>query len=321
MKKIIEILFFSKKSKEEVWEYDFILNELITNNVPVKSHFLSFDEVKNNNQEFDIFVYSCRDPEEYYWGYTPSYRDVLECVLKTKPKIIIQLSDEYKNENLDHHNHLANYCELFLRQYNHQEYRNGVIKNNIINIPLGYANKTPINKINIIPASERKYNWSFIGKIKDWEFCFFDEDKQKWCSVSDRAEMIEVFKTTIDQFFFVEHGVHIDQLVEIYNNSIFVPCGRGNSSLNCFRNYEATICGAIPVVVYRYPEEIDIEFKYIVKPDYWIFASSWKEASDICNYLLQHPEKLKYLQEQNLKWWKCLIENIQRRIMYALFKK
>jgi hypothetical protein len=320
MKKTIDILFFSRTCKDEVWEHDFILNELITKNVPVKSYFLSFDEVKNSDREFDIFVYSCRDPQKYDWGYTPSYEDVLESVLKTKPKIIIQLSDEYKGENLDHHNNLANYCNLFLRQYNHQEYR-GSNYQNVINIPLGYVNKTPVNKINIIPPNERKYNWSFVGAIKDWEFCFFDEKKQKWVSVSDRSEMVETFKNNIPNFFFAQEGIAKDELVEIYSNSIFVPCGRGNSSLNCFRNYEATICGAIPVIVYRFPEEIDIEFKYIVKPDYWIFASSWEEASEICNNLLRQPEKLKYLQEKNLDWWNFIIEDIQRRIMYALFKK
>ena len=76
MKKTIDILFFSRTCRDEVWEYDFILNELITKNVPIKSYFLSFDEVKNSDREFDIFVYSCRDPQKNDWGYTPSYEDV-----------------------------------------------------------------------------------------------------------------------------------------------------------------------------------------------------------------------------------------------------
>ena len=63
MKKTIDILFFSRTCRDEVWEYDFILNELITKNVPIKSYFLSFDEVKNSDREFDIFVYSCRDTD------------------------------------------------------------------------------------------------------------------------------------------------------------------------------------------------------------------------------------------------------------------
>ena len=86
MIKTTSVLFFSRKSREEVWEYDFILNELLTSNVNVKTYFLSLEEVQNTTQHFDIFVYSCRDPKEYEWGYMPSYDDVLNCVLKTKPE-------------------------------------------------------------------------------------------------------------------------------------------------------------------------------------------------------------------------------------------
>lgn len=326
MIKTTSVLFFSKKCREEVWEYDFILNELLTSNVNVETHFLSFEEVQNTIKHFDVFVYSCRDPKEYPWGYMPSYEDVLECVLKIKPKIIIQLSDEYRHENLEHHNNLSKHCNLMLRQYNHSEYRNldfgsSIFDHeNLIHIPLGYLNDTNISRSEIIPINKRKYDWSFIGKIKDDQFYYYDCDLSEWVSTTDRSKMIELFSLGIQNYFFAESGIDKKQLVSIYNNSIFVPCGRGNTSLNCFRNYESTICGAIPVVTSKFPEEFDIAFKFFEKPP-WIFSNSWEDAIEKCNNLLKCPDQIQQIQSDNLRWWDRLLENIQRRIMYELFKK
>jgi len=326
MKKTTSVLFFSRKCREEVWEYDFILNELLTSNVNVETHFLSFEEVKNINQTFDVFVYSCRDPKEYEWGYMPSYEDALECVLKIKPKIIIQLSDEYRHENLEQHNDLAKYCNLMLRQYNHSEYRNLYFGTsipdykNLIHMPLGYLNDTKVSRSEIIPINKRKYDWSFVGKIKDDQFYYYDFDSSKWLPTTDRTKMIELFSLSIPNYFFAESGIDKKQLVDLYNNSIFVPCGRGNTSLNCFRNYESTICGAIPVVVSKFPDEFDIAFKFFEKPP-WIFSNCWEDAIEKCNNLLKCPDQIQQMQSDNLKWWDNFLENIQRRIMYELFKK
>ena len=324
--KKINVLFFSRKCREEVWEYDFRLNELLTNNINIETHFLSFEEIQNLDQTFDVLVYSCRDPKEYEWGYMPSYEDVLNCVLKTKPKIIIQLSDEYKHENLEHHNDLAKYCNLMLRQHNHSEYRNSYfgtpISNykNLIHMPLGYLNDTKICRSNIIPITERKYNWSFVGKIKDHQFYYYDFECSEWLPTTDRSKMVELFSSHIQNYFFAESGIDKNQLVSLYNDSIFGPCGRGNTSLNCFRNYEATICGAIPVVVSKFPEEFDIVFKFFEKPP-WIFSNSWEDAIEKCNNLLKYPNRIEQIQIDNLKWWDNIMGNIQRRIMYELFKK
>jgi FkbM family methyltransferase len=318
----VKVLFFGRENRDEVWEYDFILKEIL----PEKEKdvkFLSLEQVRNCDENFDVFVYSARCPNNYTWGYTPSYEDILESILKTNPKIIIQLSDEYKDEDLEHYNNLSNYCELFLRQYNHQEYRNNKFKtnfrnDNIVYIPLGYGNNTPVGKISNIPLSEKKYNWSFIGKIKDWEFCFFDDKKQKWVSVSDRSEMIEIFKNNIQNFFFAQEGISKDDLIKIYSDSIFVPCGRGNSSLECFRNYEASMCGAIPIVVGP-KEEIENTFKYEENPP-WVFAESWDEAVEKCKDLLNDKDHLQEIQNNLLDWWSNRIRKIQDKVNEVFVK-
>ena len=315
--KDMKVLFFGRNSKDEVWEHDYIMNDILPKDYIKKTYFLSLDEVRNSSDTFDVFVYSARDPNIYSWGYTPTYDEVLECVLKTKPKVVIQLSDEYKDEDLEHYNQLSDYCELFLRQYNHQEYRNSKFKTNVPNdnivyIPLGYCNGTPVDKIKTVPSSEKKYNWSFIGKIKDWEFCFFDNVKQKWVSVGDRTEMTETFKSNIQDFFFAQEGIDKDELIRIYSNSIFVPCGRGNSSLDCFRLYEASMCGAISVVVGSFGE-IENTFRYEENPP-WVFAESWDEAAKICKDLLNNKDHLQEVQNNLLSWWNNRIDKIQDRV-------
>jgi hypothetical protein len=320
---MINVLFFSRNCREEVWEYDFIMNSILPKEIEKSIYFLDLEQVRNSEKQFDVFVYSCRDPKKYEWGYMPTYEETLECVLKIKPKVIIQLSDEYSHENLEIHNSLSLHCNLMLRQHNHSEFRNvqfgtGIPKfENLIHMPLGYLNDTHINKNDIIPMCNRKLNWSFVGAIKDYQFYYYDFTYEKWLPTTDRGKMIDIFSSNVDNYIFKESGVSKKQLVDLYNNSIFVPCGRGNTSLNCFRNYECTICGAIPVVVERFPNEISIVFNFLEHPP-WLYASSWEDAVVKCNNLLKYPEKLQEMQEKNLNWWNNLMNQIANKVKDAL---
>ena len=319
---MIKILYFSRTSRDEVWEYDFIQKEILTG-IKFTPYYLSLDQIRESNLNFDIVVYSCRDPSEYYWGYMPTYNDILECVQKVNPKIIIQLSDEYSHENLDHHNNLCKHCDLMLRQYWHSDRRNAFFGTqipeykNLIHIPLGYGNDFFLKRKDIRPVSERKYSWSFVGKIKDEQFFYFDYEDGEWKPTTNRQEMIDVFKSEIGNYFFEQSGVSKKQLADVCNDSIFILCGRGNTSLNCFRNYECTLSGAIPVVVYRYEDECDNTFKFNKKPP-WLYASSWEEAAEKCSNLLNMPDVLQCMQDENFKWWDSEILYIKRRVSKVL---
>lgn len=285
----MKVLFFGRNSKEDVWEHDFIINDILPKGYVKKTHFLSLDEVRNSSEDFDVLVYSARCPNNYPWGYMPTYDETLECVLKIKPKIIIQLSDEFYNEDLQEHNNLANYCELFLRQYHHPNY---VYSENTIQLPLAYCNDTPIKK-SVLKIEDRDLDWSFIGTVK-----------------SDRFEMLEKFKLIENHF--ISSSSSKEELIDIYNRSVFVPSGRGNSSLDCFRLYEASMCGAISVVVGS-SEEIEYTFKYEENPP-WIFAESWDESVKICKDLLNNKDHLQEVQNNLLSWWNNRINKIQDRV-------
>jgi FkbM family methyltransferase len=293
--KDLKVLFFGRNSRNDVWEHDFILNDVLHTDYFKRTYFLSLDEVRNSSEHFDVLVYSARCPNNYPWGYMPTYDEVLECVLKVKPKIIIQLSDEFYYEDLQEHNSLSKYCELFLRQYHHPNY---VYSENTIQLPLAYCNDTPIKKP-VPKIGDRDLDWSFVGTVK-----------------SDRFEMLEKFKLIENHF--ISSSSSKEELIDIYNRSVFVPSGRGNSSLDCFRLYEASMCGAIPVVVGS-SEEIQNTFAYEEKPP-WVFAESWDQSVEKCKDLLNDKDNLQEVQNDLLFWWNARIHKIQDEVNLVLGK-
>jgi predicted O-methyltransferase YrrM/GR25 family glycosyltransferase involved in LPS biosynthesis len=297
-KDISKVLFLGRNSKSDIWEYDFISNKILPSNIYKQDYFMTLNDVRNTNQTFDVLIYSARDPNNYCWGWMPSYEEVLECVLKVKPKIIIQLSDEFLSEDLQQHNELATYCELFLRQHHHPNYK---YYTNTLHIPLGYINGFNTEGKDIRKISNRKLNWSLVG-----------------CQKSDRKKCIKHF-IEIDNFLISmfdentlsgedDYIVTRKDIFNLYNNTIFCPATRGWTTLNAGRIYEAAMCGAIPVIVGS-KEEIDSTFKYEENPP-CIFATSWEEASNICKELLNDKEKLQQIQDNLLLWWNHRISKI-----------
>src|SRR4029078_597870 len=90
-----------------------------------------------------------------------NYDEIYNIVSYLKPKIIIHLSDEWGNKA--QFQNLANYCQLLIRQHNHN-YSVCSDATNIMYMPLGYMDKmfehTSLDLTLKLPK-ERKYNWSF----------------------------------------------------------------------------------------------------------------------------------------------------------------
>jgi hypothetical protein len=123
--------------------------------------------------------------------------------------------------------------------------------------------------------------------------------------------MTNVFKNNMQNtnFIFVNNNWDINNLpcppqkcFEIYNNSIFVICGRGNASLDCFRIYETIVAGAIPVIVGS-NKEIENTFYYNNNIPPFIYDDTWEKVVVKCNDLLNNYEKLQEIQNNLLLWW------------------
>jgi hypothetical protein len=278
------------------WEKDYI-RELFSNldyDIIYVSLEMLTNKLEDENDIIDnnILVFSSN-------VYT--FDQILNVVLRIKPKIIVHLSDEfgYRPE----YTHLASYTKLLLHQYhfNHYPYNN---YNNIIQIPLGYMvgmfNAENALNFKLKPMLERKYKWAFIGNIKQ-----------------DRLELIHKFSAQIDDHF-ISNNMSSSNMHDIYNNTIFVPNGKGNVVIDCFRIYEAILSGSIPIIVCEEPE-FNERFYYNNDIPPFIFEKTWDSAVNKCVHLLEHVEELENISAQNYEWLKKKIISIQEVIYATMF--
>lgn len=262
--------------ESNLWESDFLLNDILPKG---EINYIQKQNIQFYDLESDVFIFPAR---------SHTYNQILSVIKKVKPKVIICLSDELIWEDLSEFNQLGNYCDLFLRQYHHPNY---TYTPNTIHIPLGYTNDCKVF------SEDKKLTWSFFGEMKN-----------------DRKHMISEFSKLGNHF--VAKSVAKDLMCKVYSKSIFVPCGRGNCSLDCFRLYEASMNGSIPVVVGS-EEEIYHTFKYENNPP-WIFAETWEEARETCENLLKDQDKLNDLKNDVVSWWQNRIQIIQNRVKEVL---
>lgn len=301
----------------DLWETQFLFQDILPkncnkifchNNELVDKKFFkslkNLDEIIGNN----VFVFQSsifiRFPSIPYISRLPcipylndNYQKIKEILQFLKPKLVINLSDEYGNR--PKFQKLAEYTNLILRQHHHPKYKD---YENILHIPLGYMNNLMEDNyldIELKSPKDRKYTWSFIGKLK-----------------KDRRTMIDTFKKLNNYLIGTTNSIDMRDMREIYRDSIFVPNGRGNHSLDCFRLYEASICGAIPIVVGD-KKEIEETFKYEESPP-WIFADDWDHALGQVSRLLNEPELLEQRHKEVVFWWRNRLKTLKNKVDHAL---
>ena len=233
-----------------------------------------------------------------------SFNDLKPFVKRFKPHVVIHMSDEWgtKPEFVE----LADLAPLVLRQH---WFPNAYSpRSNIFPIPLGVMTGFPLNAFCIKPMLERKFSWAFIGTIN-----------------APRQAMLDKFDKLLaltGPHFVAAGGVPIAQVAAIYNDAVFVPNERGAVRLDCFRLYEATLSGAIPVVV---GSQAEIADTFVHDHDTgglppWVFASSWEVAAQQCVELLLSANRLvlQQMQTKNVTWFQKCLTSSQRRIARAL---
>lgn len=255
-----------------LWETDFFLNDMLPEG-EIKQ--IKMEVIKNTQETCDVFAFACRPH---------NFDDIKKIIQRIKPKIIIMTSDEFHQEDNSIYNQLGNECELFLRQYHHSNY---TYTSNTLHIPLGYTNGC--KSFN----ESKKLKWSWFGEIKN-----------------DRVEMLNQFRKLNP--YLIGTSLSKELMCKGYSQSIFVPCGRGNSSLDCFRLYEASVNGAVPVVVGS-KDEIEVTFKYEENPP-WIFAETWNDAVNECQIILEDGIK----SESVIKWWNQRVLKIKNKVKEVL---
>jgi hypothetical protein len=264
------------------WEEDFILKELLPSNLKV----FYYDDPR----KVEIPV------EDYVLLFTvggANIHHLEELCIKKKPNIIFMISDESGINPI--FNELSKYTNLFVRQYHHSHYPHYP---NIVYMPLGYMKgmlPCKSTDLKVKPINERQFSWSFVGEVRQ-----------------NREKMINKFRSSGMVPYFLMNGISASQMFEVYSNSIFVPNDRGRSSLDCLRLYEASLSGAIPIVVGKM-EEIGQTFMQEGCPP-WIYAASWDTAIKVCKKLLNNPIELQKRQNTVLYWWSKRVEDLRRTL-------
>ena len=152
---------------------------------------------------------------------------------------------------------------------------------------------------------DKKYTWCFAGQVH---------------AQGDRSKMIESLKKCNGEYHLhiaegwrSEDSLSTQEYKNILSESIFVPCPRGNTSVDTFRLYEALEVGAIPIVE---------------KDDYWhnllgehplIETGSWNNISNDINLLLENSQWIIGHSKKVQSWWieykKQLKQNIAKIVV------
>lgn len=293
------------------WEYDYFV-ELF----PL-SHFnhvfLKVTPVTDDVHP-KVLVYNVENA-----GSDGSYSLIRKLIATHKIPILVHTSDEYmgnpKKWKYGEGVEMYPLVPFVLRQYSvhvYQEYARPY--SNVMQIPLGYMagmlrNKhadgtvgEPVLSTDAISwsnkklSADRNVSWSFLGAIRNHH---------------DRVKMIDTFSSWLPHI--ADVGFSPQEMKNVYNSSKFVLIGRGQASLDCFRIYEAIICGAIPVIVG--PQwELGSVFEFEGDSPPFLFANEYAEALETCRTM--SDAQIDAQRQAITSWYIDRIELIKRRIIY-----
>lgn len=288
MSKLCMKVFYLKNSD---WEEDFFRHEIL-----LDAEFVLFqaNEIQTLKGENCILVVN----------HVVKYDVVKKVIDILKPRILFHLSDEHgtRKEWLT----LAENVPLVFRQYHHSHYENPY--KNVFQIPLGYVkhflNQRSSLDIEIKPIAERKITASFVGEMKS--------DREHMCNLFENLGNT-LIKKVRNRWDISSLPVSPNELFEIYSDSVFVLIGRGNVSLDCFRIYEALVCGALPVIVGSEKEISDVFYYDGLIPPF-LFFDTWEQAFEECKKMLQNTSLLQEKQQSIKQWWRTVITKIRSKV-------
>lgn len=216
-----------------------------------------------------------------------SFDEAESVVRSARPDVVIHLADEggLKPE----FNRLAELCPLLLRQHDHPGYPAYA---NLYHIPLGFMKGMFPSGSPPPTRGPRSRVWSFVG----------DSTKN-----AERHEMVAALRTLRPYFL---GNASAEEMAEIYTDSEFVPSVRGNVVMDCFRLYEASACGAVPVMVGPAQECAPLLARMRDPP--WMVFESWDEAVPAMRALRAQPAALRERGDTVREWWWREVRRFQK---------
>ena len=248
---------------------------------------------------------------------------VIGATKKIKPQVSIVCGDGWGDAPWI--NNVAKHSKLVLKQYNHADScaTDGTpypTFKNLVQIPVGYTSvyakeACDYARIPLVPPSQRRYAWSFVGHIGL---------KKERAEMADSMYKLEPYYLRSDdpKSYITKKEVNNrwngarmlpNVMKRTMNNSIFAPNCHGDHSHECCRLYESSMCGAIPVLCLS-GHEFNGWYGRLPQRPPWLRYDNWEEATEECKKLLSHPDKIDELGYENFKWFKNLIDKQRQRI-------
>jgi hypothetical protein len=249
-------------------------------------------------------------------AFSTNQHPINEITTRSSPLVLVMLSDEWGKTPSVHYQ--TAHLPLVLRQHCCPSYH---YPPNVQVMALGVMEgmfsleelegQIRITQENKIVDRKRQYDCSFMGTVRD-----------------DRKKAIDsLLASPLSSY--IGSG-KIKEMRHIYQSSTFVICPRGNVSLDCFRIYEAILCGAIPVIAGCSEEEFNRSFTHLgfakasaSSADLksclgWVFAPEWRDALKECYRLLKVPKELNERRLQTSQSWAFHILYLRKKINEAL---
>ena len=219
-----------------------------------------------------------------------------------QPTVVFVLGDELKNEYCKH-NAAVQFGRVVFRQYNVPPF--GYRKPYHLMI-LGTKTNTfqgAVRGHSVKPPSERQFVWRHIGNVQK----------------SDRGEMVRALSTILWNSI-LPTAIPEKEVQAIYEDSVFVPVGRGHQNLDCFRLYEALRAGAIPIVV---GSEAEILKTFTGRPGWkglppMVVGTSWNDAAKNAKTLLGDAVALLQLQRKTAAYFDSVTMALRKLFFDAI---
>ncbi len=284
------------------WEFDFFKNDIFNKHLYKKK--INF-QLFNNDTE----IISNDESNIIVLNRLIKISSIEEMIKKLKPFAIFHLSDEWGLDDDYYDLYKISGVKLLFHQYGLRKYNFDKIS--AFQIPLGYVsgflqNKSFIN--NHHPNYTKKHDFAFVGELKNDREYMLDKFSKNF-----KNNFIHLSKTNWSNPD--NQTIKPYQLFNLYKESLFVPIGRGNISLDCFRIYEAIVAGAIPVICGS-SKEINMTFNFHKKIPNIIIADTWDKAVLISKKYYADKDKLKDIIFSNYSWFNEQITYISRKISF-----
>lgn len=236
----------------------------------------TFRTILNNS----LIIYSNDTPD-----ISPSFRAYLKKFDELgHTYYLLHLSNEKLNHNCDYYKN----AKHVFRGY----YDSSLQHDNVTFLPIGFKSGFLNATDTINSIQNRNGYWAFIGQIKS-------ERKLMYDSLID----IKPHFTHLTNYWNCPTALTVSQVIDIYNQTIFIPCPNGWSGVDGggFRIMEALEWGCIPIIKYNNNSEL---YKIIYGEHPFIVTESWETAHQPIMDLINNPENLQAKLSEVHAWYK-----------------